>query len=66
MSADNDGCAFAAYESGGHENPSVSPVKVRARWTDNFTPVLARNSKFAFCYFAGRCVDDLTTKSNWV
>jgi len=42
MRADDDGCALAANESGGHENPGVSSVEVRARWTDDFTPVFAR------------------------
>jgi len=66
MSADDDGCAFATHESGGNENPSVGPVEVRARRTNNFTPVLACDSKIAFRYFAGCSVDDLTTKSNRV
>jgi hypothetical protein len=44
MRADDNGCAFATHESGGHENPGVSSVEVRARRTDNFTPVFARDS----------------------
>jgi len=65
MSADDDGCALAAHESGGHENPGVGPVEVRARRVNNFTPVLARDAKISLRYFAGRRIHDLTSEAKW-
>jgi hypothetical protein len=66
MSADDDGCALATHESGGNENPGVGPIEVRACRADNFTHILARDSKISFGYFAGRSVHDLTSKANRV
>lgn len=48
MRANDVGSALATHEPCRHENPSVGPIEIRTRRTDNFTPILACDSNISF------------------